>query len=69
MATYAIGDVQGCRLEDGNVFTPDGYKEAWKKIYEAGWKSIGVQPEFGAVQATEEDHDIRFMTASAGAPA
>ncbi|MDB4996682.1 MAG: Acyl-CoA dehydrogenase [Myxococcaceae bacterium] len=43
----AIGDAQGCRLEGGNVFTPDGYKDAWKKIYEAGWKSIGVHPDFG----------------------
>jgi alkylation response protein AidB-like acyl-CoA dehydrogenase len=43
----AIGDAQGCRLEGGSVFTPDGYKDAWKKIYEAGWKALGVHPDFG----------------------
>ncbi len=42
----AIGD-QGCRLEGGKVFTPPGFKEAWKSLYEAGWKSIAVDPEYG----------------------
>ena len=36
----AIGDHEGCKLEDGSVKTPTGFKEAWKKLYEAGWKSI-----------------------------
>jgi alkylation response protein AidB-like acyl-CoA dehydrogenase len=42
-----VGDIQGCRLEGGKVITPQGFKEAWKKLYEAGWKSIGVRPELG----------------------
>ena len=33
-------DAEGCQLEDGKVITPTGFKEAWKKLYEAGWKSI-----------------------------
>ena len=41
------GDIEGCRIEDGRVLTPKGFKEAWKKLYEAGWKSIGVSPEHG----------------------
>ena len=47
----AIGDAQGCRLEDGAVKTPAGFKEAWKKLYEGGWKSIGVEPEHGGAGA------------------
>src|SRR5579859_517845 len=43
----AIGDQQGCRLVDGHVLTPEGFKAAWKSLYEAGWKSIGVDAEFG----------------------
>ena len=27
--------------------TPTGFKEAWKKLYEAGWKSLAVEPEHG----------------------
>ncbi len=42
-----VGDLQGCKVENGRVKTPDGFKDAWKKIYEAGWKQIGVHPEYG----------------------
>ena len=26
------GDRQGCRIENGSVFTPDGFSDAWKKL-------------------------------------
>ena len=42
----AVGDREGCRVEDGAVKTPKGFKEAWDKIYEAGWKSVAVSPEW-----------------------
>jgi alkylation response protein AidB-like acyl-CoA dehydrogenase len=47
----ASGDAQGCRLENGAVKTPDGFKEAWDKLYEAGWKSISVNPDHGGAGA------------------
>ena len=31
-------DAEGCRLEGGKVITPRGFQEAWKSLYEAGWK-------------------------------
>jgi len=43
----APADAEGCRIEDGRVKTPKGFKEAWKKIYESGWKVIGVHPDHG----------------------
>jgi alkylation response protein AidB-like acyl-CoA dehydrogenase len=43
----AVGDREGCRLEGGQVVTPRGFKEAWSKLYEAGWKSIAVDEEYG----------------------
>jgi alkylation response protein AidB-like acyl-CoA dehydrogenase len=46
-----VGDMQGCHLEGGRVVTPTGFKDAWKKLYEAGWKSIGVSPHFGGAGA------------------
>ena len=38
-------------VEDGRVITPKGFKEAWKSLYEAGWKSIGVDTEHGGAGA------------------
>jgi alkylation response protein AidB-like acyl-CoA dehydrogenase len=43
----ATADAEGCHLDKDGVRTPQGFKEAWKKLYEAGWKSIGVDPEYG----------------------
>jgi len=47
----AIGDRQGCRLENGQVFAPPGFKETWGKIYEGGWKTLGVKTEWDGQQA------------------
>ncbi len=41
-----VGD-QGCTFEDGKVTTPPGFCEAWKKLYEAGWKNIVTPVEYG----------------------
>src|SRR5262249_28191314 len=35
----------------GGVRTPKGFKEAWNKLYAAGWKSIGVSPEYDGAGA------------------
>jgi hypothetical protein len=43
----ATADAEGCHLEGGKVTTPKGFKEAWKKLYEGGWKSVGVDAEYG----------------------
>lgn len=41
------GDLQGAKLVDGQVITPDGYKEAWKAYSEAGWNSLSLPEEIG----------------------
>ncbi|QRD56565.1 acyl-CoA dehydrogenase family protein [Xanthomonas citri pv. citri] len=41
------GDTQGCRLENGQVLTADGYKEAWDQLVEQGWNAIDQPVEFG----------------------
>lgn len=46
-----VGDIEGCKLEGGKVITPTGFKDAWKKLYEAGWKAIAVPPELGGAGA------------------
>jgi len=43
----ASGDREGCRLENGEVKTPKGFKDAWNKLYEGGFRSISAAPEHG----------------------
>lgn len=43
----SVGDREGCKLIDGKVTTPKGFKEAWKQLFEAGLKQIAVPKEFG----------------------
>jgi alkylation response protein AidB-like acyl-CoA dehydrogenase len=52
------GDSEGCTIENGQVRTPSGFKDAWKKLYEAGWKSIAVSPEHGGAGAP---HSVQLM--------
>ncbi len=46
-----VGDMEGCRLENGQVITPTGFKDAWKKLYESGWKAVAAPPEHGGAGA------------------
>ena len=45
------GDAQGCRIENGRVMTPDGFKEAWDKLFEAGWRTIAAPSRWGGQDA------------------
>ena len=46
-----IGDRTGCKLVDGRVVMPEGYRDAWKKLYEAGWNQLEGEPELGGQNA------------------
>src|SRR5690606_21474551 len=41
------GDEEGCRLENGVVRTPSGFKEAFRKYCEDGWNRLGAPVEAG----------------------
>ncbi|MES2631386.1 MAG: acyl-CoA dehydrogenase family protein [Pseudomonadota bacterium] len=43
----ATGDAQGARLEDGQVRTPDGYRQAWATYRESGWLSLSLPEAIG----------------------
>ena len=43
----AVGDKQGCSLENGAVRTPDGFKDAYAKMSEGGWMSMDLAEEYG----------------------
>jgi acyl-CoA dehydrogenase len=58
--TNRAGDT-GCKWNDGNVTTPEGFKEAWKQFVESGWVGLRSPAEFGGQElpalvsiATEE---------------
>jgi alkylation response protein AidB-like acyl-CoA dehydrogenase len=41
------GDRQGCRLEAGQVRTPDGYPAAWRAFVGGGWPALACDPSVG----------------------
>jgi alkylation response protein AidB-like acyl-CoA dehydrogenase len=41
------GDVQGTRVEDGNVITAEGFAEAYRAFVAGGWPSLPFDPERG----------------------
>ncbi|HTO78412.1 MAG TPA: acyl-CoA dehydrogenase C-terminal domain-containing protein [Methylocystis sp.] len=44
----AVGDRDGCRRrEDGAVFTPKGFVDAYRAVAEGGWIGLSVPAEFG----------------------
>jgi alkylation response protein AidB-like acyl-CoA dehydrogenase len=43
----AVGDAEGCRLENGVVRTPSGFREAFEQLRAAGWPAIDCDPEYG----------------------
>ncbi len=45
--TNREGDLEGCRFEDGEVITPDGFKRAYRQYVEAGWGAVQHPSEFG----------------------
>lgn len=43
----ASGDLEGCRLENGVVRTPTGFKAAYDQFREGGWAALASAPEWG----------------------
>lgn len=41
------GDEEGCKLENGEVTTPKGFKEAYKAYVEGGWPALVMNPAYG----------------------
>ena len=42
-----VGDTEGCRLENGVVYTPTGFKDAFEQMKEGGWTGLDCDPEYG----------------------
>ena len=61
-----LGDEQGCRVENGQVKVPEGFKQAWDALYEAGWKGLSISSEFGGQEAPFLLHTVveEFLSGS-----
>ena len=42
-----VGDSEGCRLENGVVYTPTGFKDAFEQVKEGGWPGLDMPEEYG----------------------
>jgi len=45
--TNRTGDLEGCRLENGAVRTPTGFREAYARLREGGWIGLAADPQWG----------------------
>ena len=43
------GDEEGCKLENGVVTTPKGFKEAYDQFIQGGWCGVSSDPEYGGM--------------------
>ncbi|WP_294034605.1 acyl-CoA dehydrogenase C-terminal domain-containing protein [uncultured Moraxella sp.] len=43
------GDIEGCTFDNGNVYTPSGFKEAYETYCELGFPAIAAEPEYGGM--------------------
>ncbi|WP_306016874.1 acyl-CoA dehydrogenase C-terminal domain-containing protein [Oceanicaulis sp. MMSF_3324] len=41
-----VGDHEGCKLDDGVVTTPTGFKDAYDQMTEGGWTALSAPTEF-----------------------
>jgi 3-(methylthio)propanoyl-CoA dehydrogenase len=44
---YQVGDVEGCKFENGKVTTPTGWKAAYQQFCENGWLSLSMPEIYG----------------------
>ncbi|MDK3019530.1 acyl-CoA dehydrogenase C-terminal domain-containing protein [Pseudodonghicola flavimaris] len=42
-----VGDTEGCRLENGVVYTPSGFKDAFEQMKDGGWPGLDMPEDFG----------------------
>jgi alkylation response protein AidB-like acyl-CoA dehydrogenase len=43
----AVGDREGCTLENGVVRTPKGFKAAFDQVRQGGWTALDCDPDYG----------------------
>lgn len=64
-----VGDREGCQLLEGRVKTPEGFKAAWDKLYEAGWATLSSSSDHGGQDAPQVLHALASEMLSGSNPA
>lgn len=54
--TNRTGDLEGCRLQDGKVRTPKGFKEAYQVLVTGDWLALACDPMYGGQGLPETVH-------------
>ncbi|MDQ0319400.1 alkylation response protein AidB-like acyl-CoA dehydrogenase [Pararhizobium capsulatum DSM 1112] len=65
----AIGDIQGAKLVDGAVKTPDGWRDLYRNWAAGGWNSLTAAEEFGGQGLPHMLHIAAMEMWNAGAMA
>jgi alkylation response protein AidB-like acyl-CoA dehydrogenase len=63
----AVGDREGCRMENGVVRTPQGFKTAFAAMQDGGWTAMDCDPAFGGQGLPYVIHTVAqecFVTAN-----
>ncbi len=47
MPLNAVGDTEGCTLENGVVRTPTGFRAAFDQMRDGGWTALDCDPQYG----------------------
>ena len=42
-----VGDSEGARFENGRVFSPTGFSDAYRRFVEGGWGALSAESQFG----------------------
>lgn len=42
-----VGDIQGAKLVNGAVKTPDGWRDAYGRFVDGGWNAVPFDPDYG----------------------
>ncbi|MCR9125490.1 MAG: acyl-CoA dehydrogenase C-terminal domain-containing protein [Rhodobacteraceae bacterium] len=42
-----VGDTEGCRLENGVVYTPTGFRAAFEQVKSGGWPGLDMPEQYG----------------------
>lgn len=62
----SVGDKEGCRWADGEVTTPTGFKDAYRRFVEGGYLTLGSDPAYGG-QGLPAVVNVAFSEMTSGA--
>jgi alkylation response protein AidB-like acyl-CoA dehydrogenase len=53
-----LGDQQGCKLQEKQVTTPEGFKAAYQQFSQGGWSAMSCKTEHGGLNMPKRFHSM-----------